>query len=619
MGLNFSPLSLLRVLIYVSILNFGCSSTKDLGSAPSLKKGDKPQEQSMKAESQEKAPTIAAAKVEPKILNADPSASSAAQKSLINRTDAIGLKGIRATHLYAVDWNGDGHVDLVNLPDFYSVPDFFQWSVKKKKFIKALKNPFKEVIRASFLVFADFNKDGTLDLIAATLNQKTELGKYPLRLFIAKKSRKNEVYYQEVKDAFPKKVMPTSSVSLIDVNLDGLLDIYIGNWFDHTKKVPRPAPDRIFLGVENGLKWKDGSYLLEGELDYNRSLGVYPNATASFGTSVCDLDGNGYADILTASSSGRSNKVWLNLADKKNNDRIFKDYAVKLGLAADKEGSFDIRGGGNSFYQLCTDYNNDGVLDVAVGELVHSYDSESRDRSAIMTGISPGFPPSFIRTEYHKDDGTASWSQGDKRAIWNDINFDGVVDLIVENSGFPPKSRLILFEQGLDHSYADRAKDFGVDVMNPSGTIVMDYNKDGRPDLLVGQISVRNSSIVPKLYAFENDFDWKSRRVMKVVLRGTKANYHGIGSTVTLRTNKAQYKRVVDYSYGGLSSQNEEGLWFGVGAKEKLLSIEVRWPLAQKDRLGRSYPVRKVYQLSELAFKKKVTLTLLESGRYLFE
>jgi len=413
--------------------------------------------------------------------------------------------------------------------------------------------------------------------------------------------------------------MPTSSISLIDVNLDGLLDVFAGNWFDNTKRVPRPAPDRIFLAVEKGLKWQDASYLLESELQYDKGLEVYTNATATYGTSICDIDDNGYADILSASSSGRSNKVWLNFEDKKNKDRILKDYAKVLGLASDREGSFDKRGGGNSFYQLCTDYNNDGLFDVAVGELIHSYDPETRDRSAILTGSNPSFPPQFIRTEYHKDDGSGSWSQGDRRAIWSDFNFDGYVDLLVENSGFPPKSRFIAFEQGSDHSFGDRAKDFGIDVMNPSGSIVIDYNRDGRPDLFVGQVSIRNSSIAPRLYAFKNNFAWGKKRIVKIILRGKKANYHGIGASVTLKTNKANYKRVVDFSYGGLPSQNQEGLWLGIGENEIPLEVEVRWPLAKKDRLGRSYPLRRVYKLRNLSFKKSISIILLESGRYLFE
>jgi hypothetical protein len=601
----------LGVLISLSILNVSCSSSSQSKSELKSKSEEDSSELKNKV-----VPSRLKKKVT--ILNADPS-KKPLKNTFKDVTALIGLSGVKAAHMYAVDWNGDGAVDLVTLPDYYSVPLFYSWSKKKKKFLIAKKDLFKQAIRASFLVFADFNKDGKLDLIAATLNQKTELNKYPLRLFIAKGSKKRGFSYQEKVGAFPEMVMPTSSLSLIDVNLDGLIDVYVGNWFDNTKKVPRPAPDRIFLGTEDGLKWRDGSYLLEGELTYNRDLEVYPNAAPTYGTSVCDIDDNGYADILTASSSGRSNKVWLNFEDRKNKDRILIDSASKIGLSSDKEGSFDKRGGGNSFYQLCTDYNNDGFLDVATGELIHSYDPETRDRSAIMTGKGPSSPPSFIRTEYHKDDGSGSWSQGDRRAIWSDINFDGVIDLIVENSGFPPKSRLIVFEQGSDHSFGDRARDFGVDVMNPSGSVVMDFDQDGRLDLLVGQVSIRNSTIGPKIYAYENNFEWNRKRVVKVVLRGKKANYHGIGATVTLKTNKSKYKRVVDFSYGGLSSQNQEGLWFGMGDQEAPLSIEVRWPLVKKDRLGRSYPLRRVYKISNLSFKKKVSLILLESGRFLFE
>jgi len=534
-------------------------------------------------------------------------------KKLLDKTKEYGLLFESATHLYAVDWSGDGKTDLVILPDYYSPPKFLKYS--EGQFLGVKSSPLEEGIRASFLVFADFNKDGLLDMIIATLNQKTELNKYPLRLFLAKKRGKGVRYY-EVKGAFPDKKMPTSSLSLIDVNMDGWLDIYIGNWFDYSTTPVRNAPDRIYLGAAGGKKWQDASYLLEGELKYDKDIKIYPNARPTFGTTACDVDQNGYPDILTASSSGYQNKMWMNLNDNVNKDRILKDYADKSGVASDAEGSFDPRGGGNSFYLLCNDYNNDSIMDIAAGELFHSYDPESRDRSSILTGSRTTFPPLFIRTEYHKDDGSGSWSQGDRRAVWADIDFNGQIDLIVNNSGFPPKSRLIFFRQDFDHSYGDEAEDLAINILNPSGTVVMDVNRDGRPDIVTGQVNLRSAQINPRIYAFENNYPWQGRRVLKVTLKGRDANAQGIGATVVLKTNKSSYKRNVEYSYGSLPSQNEDGLWFGLSKGEELESIEVRWPLLRKDRAGREYPVRFVYKIKSLKFKENWSISLNDNGSW---
>jgi len=533
-------------------------------------------------------------------------------KGFQNVSKALGLDSGVATHLYAVDWSGDGQVDLVTLPEFYGTPVFYEY--KSGKFVISNDSPLPPSVRASFLVFADFNKDGRLDVIVTTLNQKSELNQKPLRLFMGIK--KKAMSFEEVQDAFPSKAYATSTLSLIDINMDGWLDIYLGNWFDTTKSRPKPQPDRIFLGKPGGKKWQDGTYLLQGELKFDRENSYYPNARPTFGSSVCDIDKNGYPDILTASASGHANKVWLNLYDKENKDRILKDYGAKTKLSADNDGFFSPTGGGNSSYMLCQDYNNDGFLDVAMGELFHSYDPESRDRSSIMTGTGLTFPPKFIRTEYHKDDGSGSWSQGDRRAIWADLNFDGNVDLLVENSGFPPKSRLVYFEQADDHGLADRAKDYGIDIVNPSGSVTLDYNRDGRLDLIMGQVTLRDSRIKPNIYAYKNNFEREGRRVLKIELQGKKANAHGLGALVVLKTSKASYSKVVDPSYGPLNSQNEFGLWFGLKKGERIIEAEVRWPLERETKTGKKYPVRYTYRLKNLNFKNHLSIILKDDGSF---
>lgn len=67
---------------------------------------------------------------------------------------------------------------------------------------------------------------------------------------------------------------------------------------------------------------------------------MFSNARPTFGASICDVDGNGYMDILTVSSSGYDNKLWLNLFDKKKESRVFVNYGQETGYAEDIEKSF---------------------------------------------------------------------------------------------------------------------------------------------------------------------------------------------------------------------------------------------------------------------------------------
>ena len=528
-----------------------------------------------------------------------------------NVTNLWGLQKIKAAHLYAVDWNNDSYTDLVVLSDYYDVPRFYKYHPRLKKFIFQKNSPLEKTVRASFLAFEDFNKDGLLDCIVATLNQKTEITKRPLRLYLSKK-KKDSVQFIEQKDAFPEKVYPTSSLGILDYDMDGYLDLYLGNWFDFSGKSPTPLPDRIYKG--KGTSFQDVSYLLEGELKFDKNRKLHVNARPTFGVSVCDVDQNGFPDILGASSSRFANRLYLNLYDRKNKDRVFKDYGPQSGLAFDDEGAAEKRGGGNSFYANCNDYNNDGIMDVALGELFHSYDPESQDRSSILTGSRVEFPPKFLRTEYHKDDGSGSWSQGDRRSLWFDYNFDGLLDLMVENSGFPPHSRLILFHQESDHAYIDMATDYGLDILNPSGGVYGDFDKDGKVDFIVGQTNVREKSIEPRIYAYSNNQKANGRTYFKVLLKGKRANTRGIGSTVMIYTNKRMLKRNVSLLEGSLPSQNAEGLFIGLLKGEKIKKVEIRWPYLVKKGES-SYPLYLKYRLNHRP-KAASTLYFNDAGKW---
>ena len=151
------------------------------------------------------------------------------------------------------------------------------------------------------------------------------------------------------RSSLPTGVLPTASIVPLDFNLDGEIDLYLANWFSQKDNNPKPVTDYLLQG--KGFEFTDVGSQLRGEYDYNKSDKIYPNATPTFGASVCDVDKNGLPDIMTSNSNGYYNKLWLNI-DGKN----FVNYGMESGYAADNEGSADQKGGGNSFFSLCGDY-----------------------------------------------------------------------------------------------------------------------------------------------------------------------------------------------------------------------------------------------------------------------
>ncbi|EQC51035.1 VCBS repeat-containing protein, partial [Bacteriovorax sp. DB6_IX] len=357
---------------------------------------------------------------------------------------------------------------------------------------------------------------------------------------------RGNIVFKEDKSYHFKGRNPVTSIATFDHDSDGSLDFYVGNWFDKTKQGREQLMyDRLYTYVDKKLH--DISGALTG-YDEDEAL------TPTFGVSHCDIDGDGRVDILTSSSAGYLNKLWIQESQK----GIFKynDYGKASGFAQDREGELIPKGGGNSTYSLCADYNNDGIMDIVVGEISHSLDSESRDRSSILTGEGLGFPPTFIRNEYISDAGVDNWNQGDQRANWLDVNNDGLVDFLIENSGFPPNSRLILFVQEPDHAYVDMAKSYGLDILNPVGSVYFDFNGDGKLDILVSQTDIRDKRIQRKLYLFENRLK-NTGKSISFKLEAKKANANGIGAKVILRTKDGKEQlRWHQVNSGPFPSQN---------------------------------------------------------------
>lgn len=527
-------------------------------------------------------------------------------------TKQYGLEGVKAVHLYAVDVNHDGASDLITLEDFYSVPKFYIFDKNLKKFI-ITKSPFDEIVRASYLIFADLDHDGIYDVIVGSLNQKTEMTQYPVRIFKGEIINGN-IHYKEMPSPI-KDILPTASVSVLDYDLDGELDLYLSNWFSFKGKNPVPMPDILLKGL-GGFKFQNVSNLLQGEYEVNRGDKSYVNATPTFGSSVCDVNQDGYPDILTSNSNGYYNKLWLNSETSGNIE--FKDFGKESSYGADNEGPKEARGGGNSFFSVCGDYNNDGIVDVIIGNLSHISDPEWIDRSSILTGSSKNFIPQFIRTDFFPEGLRTKWSEGDRRGVWIDYNLDGLNDIIIDNSGFPPDSRLMFFAQEKDHGFSDdRAAEFGVNILNPSGTVTLDLDGDGVMDIITGQTTLRTGENESRIYVFKNMTKRNKKGSVRFHLQGKISNTHGISSSVYLNTNKNKYFKNVEYTYGSLPSQNEEGLYFAYD-HEKPISAIVRWSSKIKDRLGREVPLLKKYDLSKFKLIGHHTeLNLCEDGRVL--
>lgn len=534
----------------------------------------------------------------------------------VDKTSDYGLDNLTAVAMNAIDINRDGHTDLAILSTFYSRPKFMIFNPGLKKYELWKHDPLPADFKASYLVFADINKDKVPDILAGVLNQRGEVTKIPVKLYLGAMV-KGDLYFTEDKNFIPLPAEPTSGIHLIDYDLDGWPDIFLSNWFEFRNSQYLPVADRLLRN--NKGKFEEVSSILTNETKKLGSELFPPEAKPTYGASTCDIDQNGFPDILTVSSSGHKNKLWMNLKDQQSGSRYFNDVGAVSNYASDANGNLLPTGGGRTFTSACSDYNDDGLMDIFLGEMSHAYDNDSVDKSSILTGSRETYPPFFIRTEYLSDAENESWNQGDRRATWMDMNFDGRVDLVVDNSGFPPHSRLVLFEQDETRAFQNIGFEAGIDIVNPTATVILDVNKDGRPDIVTAQNSTRKADIKHRIYVFENQIPFGTKKSLKIHLQGIKANFGAIGAMVMLYTQKDGQKivqrRWVESVQGGLASQNETGVFFGVSEGTEVVGVKVRWPYVVSVGRKSGEVLEKLYPVKLNKKKSAFEVTLCEDGR----
>ncbi len=535
--------------------------------------------------------------------------------SFVDKTADYGLEGVEGVTFSMVDLNRDLHADLVVMPSFFAQPRFFIFDAKAKKFIEADYTPFPEVLQASYLLFADFNNDGVTDVAVGVLNQRGEFSKIPISLWTGRWDETNKLRFNRDEKFLKLPAEPTSSLVVIDANLDGRLDLFVGNWFQDIKKGLVPTADRLLLNLPEG--WVDQTDWLTGEATKTATDLYPPQAKPTYGVSTCDMDQDGWPDILTASSGGHYNKLWMNRA--RNETRRFEDVGRESGYAADPQGILVPTGGGRTFSTVCADYNDDGIMDVFLGELTHGWDNLSVDRSSVLSGSKLTYPPAFLRTEYMSDSVADNWNQGDKRAQWADMNLDGLVDLVVDNSGFPPLSRLVLFAQDETRAFVNVGHQWGVDVVNPTGTVVADFNNDGKLDILTGQFNIRKAAIKNRLYILENHLPTEGRRAFVFHLEGEGANQQGLGAMLMLYVER-DGKRTIqrrwnELSQGGIPSQLPPGVHFGADAITKVYGVKVRWPVKHQRSVMRGKTLERLYSIPDDGKTQLQVFTLCENGK----
>ena len=127
-------------------------------------------------------------------------------------------------------------------------------------------------------------------------------------------------------------------------------------------------------------------------------------------------------------------------------------------------------------------------------------------------------------------------------------------------------------ESFIDASFASAA-----DIDSDSRSVIAaDFDRDGRPDLLVG------SDGGGPLRLFLNRLPATNRRI-RLTLKGKTSNRAAVGSRVVLQCGDRQIVRDL-FPANGFIGQGPIELLIGVGTAAKIDELSVRWPTGKLQR-----------------------------------
>jgi hypothetical protein len=426
------------------------------------------------------------------------------------------------------------------------------------------------------VTFVDVNNDGLLDIYVCRYNA-------PNLLYI----NQGDGTFKEMAHAYGLDVKDASVMaSFCDYDRDGWLDVYITtNLLDSSQ---HPNGQRGYLFHNN----RDGTFT-----DVTDRAGINGEG-CSHSATWWDYDNDGWPDLYVANDYGVPDKLYHN-----NRNGTFAnviDHVLPH----------------TSFYSMGSDLgdvNNDGLIDLLVADMAtttHLKDQNSiaQAREKVAEGDDSVVTPKYHRSALYLNTGTgrcleAAYLAGIANTDWTwsprleDLDNDGRLDLFVTN-GFNRDPNPDVYARMIHAgSLAERHR-----IMHDSPVLVETHlafrnlgdlqfenvsaawglNQKGVSfgsafgDLGGdGNLDLVYSNFQSGVSVFRNDNDTGHRVIID--LRGTVSNRFGVGAIVRIESALGAQVRQL-WLARGYSSSSEPMVHFGLGQDTRIRHLTVTWP-----------------------------------------
>lgn len=409
---------------------------------------------------------------------------------------------------------------------------------------------------------ADFDNDGDLDLFVFRGGWMRQYGRHPNSLL------RNDgridgggVRFTDVTfDVGLAQVhYPTQTGDWADFDLDGDLDLFIGNESGPGFEFPSQLFRNDGVGTERYF------------VDVSREAGVETFRYVK-GVTWGDYDGDRYPDLYL-SCLGNPNVLYRNLGDGR-----FADVTESTGTAE------PVR----SFPTWFWDFDNDGNLDLFVSDYRGTADQVFRHARG-MTRENPSL------SRLYRNIGGGKFSRVEKEtgldmpmlpmgSNFGDLTNDGFPDLYL-GTGDPDFSTIVpnLLISNENGTFHDRTVASRLGHLQKGHAVSFaDFDRDGDLDIFE---QMGGAYRVDPFYdaLFENPgtkAPWIS-----IALRGKSSNRFGVGCRVRVIATTPDGEKRSTYQWmnsGGSFGANPLELHFGLGDATGVESVEVYWPMTNR-------------------------------------
>jgi len=416
---------------------------------------------------------------------------------------------------------------------------------------------------------ADFDNDGDEDIFVVRGGWLGDGGRFPNSLL---RNRGDGSFEDVTFKAGLFSLHPTHTAGWADFNLDGWLDLFVGNesgtgigWSAH--------PSELF--VSN----RDGTFT-----EVSKRYGIDLDAFVK-GVTWGDVNNDGLPDLFV-SVFGGPNRLYMNRGGH-GTDWRFEEVGARAGVQKPYL----------SFPTWFFDYDNDGWDDL----LVASYDNRASLPAAVARealGLPPESAGDSVRAPDHtalyhnRHDGTfedvsAAAGLADKAIFamgsnFGDIDNDGWLDFYLGTGN--PDLRSIIPNRMFRNDGGKRFREVTLEggfghLQKGHGTAFVDFDRDGDEDVYM-MLGGAYAGDVFSSVLFENP-GWTGNSWITLDLEGRTANRSAIGARVEIVADDAHggrrsLWRTIDG--GGSFGSGPLELHVGLGDAQRVELVRVTWP-----------------------------------------